>query len=180
MTKAARDLVLEHFAWIDGHADVWAIFRDAEALNAVVKALVDPFREAGVTAVCGVESRGFLLGAAAAVELGVGFVPVRKGDGLFPGEKVERRAAPDYRHQQHRLRLQRSALKAGDRVLLVDDWIETGNQATAVRDMVAECGSSWAGCSVVVDQLGEERRQTVGPVQALLAFSDLPSYRVEE
>ncbi|MEV8321520.1 phosphoribosyltransferase family protein [Streptomyces sp. NPDC059900] len=177
MTKTARDLALEHFAWIDGHADVWAIFRDAETLNAVVKALVEPFREAGITAVCGVESRGFLLGAAAAVELGVGFVPVRKGDGLFPGEKVECRAAPDYRQQRHQLRLQRSALTRGDRVLLVDDWIETGSQAAAVRDMVAECGSSWAGCSVVVDQLSEEPRVAVGPVQALLAFTDLPLYR---
>ncbi|UJV38909.1 hypothetical protein CVT30_02625 [Streptomyces sp. AMCC400023] len=65
-------------------------------------------------------------------------------------------------------------------MLLVDDWIETGNQAAAVRDMVAECGSSWAGSSVIVDQLSDERRQVVGPVQALLAFSDLPIYRGDE
>ncbi|MET9914184.1 phosphoribosyltransferase family protein [Streptomyces sp. NPDC006476] len=180
MTKAARDLALEHFAWIDGHADVWAIFRDASALDAIVRALVEPFKDAGITAVCGVESRGFLLGAAAAVELGVGFVPVRKGDGLFPGEKVERLTAADYRRQQHRLRIQRSALNPDDRVLLVDDWIETGTQAAAVRAMVTECGSSWIGCSVIVDQLGKERRKVVGPVQALLAFGDLPPYQVDE
>ncbi|MGW5663500.1 phosphoribosyltransferase [Streptomyces sp. NPDC003758] len=155
------------------------LFRDATALNAVVKALVEPFKDGGTTAVCGVESRGFLLGAAA-VELGVGFIPVRKGEGLFPGEKVERRAAPDYRQQRHCLRLQRSALTPDDKVLLVDDWIETGNQAAAVRAMVSECGSGWAGCSVIIDQLSEERRQAVGPVQALLAFSDLPLYQVEE
>lgn len=176
MTKAARDLALEHFAWIGGHADVWAVFRDAEALNAVVTALVEPFRDAGITAVCGVESRGFLLGAAAAVGLGVGFVPVRKGEGLLPGETVERRTEPDYRRQRHRLRLQRSALCPDDKVLLVDDWVETGSQAAAVRDAVEECGSGWAGCSVIVDQLSEERRQVIGPVQALLAFSDLPAY----
>ncbi|MFF5303548.1 hypothetical protein ACFY5F_29755 [Streptomyces sp. NPDC013161] len=65
-------------------------------------------------------------------------------------------------------------------MLLVDDWIETGNQAAAVRDMVSACGSSWAGCSVLVDQLSEERRQVAGQVQALLAFSDLPVYRGDE
>ncbi|MCT9076370.1 phosphoribosyltransferase family protein [Streptomyces fulvoviolaceus] len=174
MTMTARDLVLEHFSWVGGHADVWAVFRDAEALAAVVEALVEPFRDAGVTAVCGVESRGFLLGAAAAVELGVGFVPVRKGEGLFPGKKAEREAPPDYRGLRHRLRIQRSSVRAGDRVLLVDDWIETGQQAAAVRDMVAECGGEWAGCSVIVDQLPAERRDAVGPVRALLAFTDLP------
>ncbi|MEU5951468.1 phosphoribosyltransferase family protein [Streptomyces sp. NPDC047525] len=180
MTSTARDLALEHFAWIDGHADVWAIFRDAKALRTVVSALVEPFRDAQVTAVCGVESRGFLLGGAAAIELGVGFVPVRKGDGLFPGEKVERQAAPDYRRQQHRLRLQRSSLGPGDLVLLVDDWIETGSQAASVKLMVAECGSDWVGCSVVVDQLGEERREELGLVRSLLSFTELPAYRADQ
>src|SRR5947209_15949611 len=97
MVTTARGLALEHFQWINGHADGWAIFRDAKALAAVVRGLVDPFRDEQVTAICGIESRGFLLGAAAAVELGVGFVPVRKGDGLFPGDKVTRLTAPDYR-----------------------------------------------------------------------------------
>lgn len=175
MTSTARDLALKHFAWIDGHADVWAIFRDAKTLRAVVTALVEPFRDAQITAVCGVESRGFLLGGAAAVELGVGFVPVRKGDGLFPGEKVERRTAPDYRRRQHRLRLQRHSLGQADRVLLVDDWIETGSQAAAVKAMVLACGSEWAGCTVLVDQLAGELRDEVGPVSALLSSTDLPA-----
>jgi adenine phosphoribosyltransferase len=152
MTDAA-DLVRARFRWIDGHADVWALFRDPRALTAMVAALADPYRSLGVTAVCGVESRGFLLGGAAAVELGAGFVAVRKG-GLLPGDKISREAAPDYRGQRHLLRLQRAALRPDDRVLFVDDWIETGSQATAVRAMVEECGATWLGCSVIVDQLG--------------------------
>jgi adenine phosphoribosyltransferase len=74
MGVLARDVVLGRFAWIGGHADVWAVFRDAEALRTVVAALAEPFRAEGITAVCGIESRGFLLGGAVAVELGVGFV----------------------------------------------------------------------------------------------------------
>ncbi|MEY9877935.1 adenine phosphoribosyltransferase [Streptacidiphilus sp. MAP12-33] len=176
MVTTARGLVLDHFQWINGHADVWAIFRDPEALAAVVRGLVEPFRDEQITAICGIESRGFLLGAAAAVELGVGFVPVRKGDGLFPGAKVTRRTDPDYRSLRHTLRLQRPSLGPGDRVLLVDDWIETGSQALAVKAMIEECRASWAGCSVIVDQLGEKTKHHLGTVSALLPARELPPY----
>jgi adenine phosphoribosyltransferase len=174
MPTTARDLTLEHFRWVGGHADVWAIFRDAEALAAVVAGLVEPFRDEGITAVCGIESRGFLLGGAAAVELGVGFVPVRKGEGLFPGDKAVRQSDPDYRQLRHTLRLQRSALHPGDRALLVDDWIETGNQATAVRSMAEECGATWVGCSVIVDQLSDPLTNALGTVRGLLDAQELP------
>jgi adenine phosphoribosyltransferase len=171
-----RTLALRHFRWIGGHADVWSILRDGEALRAVVAGLAEPLR-GRVTAVAGIESRGFLLGGAVAVELGVGFVAVRKGEGLFPGAKAVRRTAPDYRRQEHVLRVQRSALDRGDRVALVDDWIQTGSQAAAVRELVAECGAEWAGCSVIVDELGDARvRGGLGPVRALLAAGDLPEY----
>lgn len=174
MPTTARDLTLEHFRWIGGHADVWAIFRDAKTLAAIVAALVEPFRDERITAVCGIESRGFLLGGAVAVELGVGFVPVRKGEGVFPGDKVARQSSPDYRRLRHTLRLQRSSLGSGDRVLLVDDWIETGSQAAAVRSMVEECGSTWMGCSVIVDQLTDVPKNALGTVRGLLTAQDLP------
>ncbi|WP_035841041.1 phosphoribosyltransferase family protein [Kitasatospora azatica] len=204
----ARKAVLEHFRWDGGHADVWSVFRDGPALAATVRALVEPFRSAGVTAVAGVESRGFLLGAAAAIELGVGFVAVRKAAGLLPGPKLSRDAEPvdcrfvgsssaaggcrlvprqpppfatsqpsrsDYLRPRHTLRLQRSALCERDRVLLVDDWIETGSQAAAVRELVRECGAGWAGCAVIVDQLTGGRRPALGPIHGLLRADQLPA-----
>jgi adenine phosphoribosyltransferase len=171
----ARDLVLERFRWIDGHADVWAIFRDPVTLAAVVQGLVEPFKDEGISAVCGVESRGFLLGGAAAVALGAGFIAVRKADGLFPGDKFVREASPDYRKLRHTLRLQRVAVASGDRVLLVDDWIESGSQAAAVREMVIEGGGDWAGCAVIVDQLDAQAlRAKLGPVRGLLVAKELP------
>ena len=172
--NAAHDLALENFRWVGGHADVWSIFRDAKALSAVVGALAEPYRRGGVDAVCGVESRGFLLGAAVAVELGAGFLPVRKGTGLFPGEKSFGQTAPDYRGLRHTLRIQRSSVSAGDRVLLVDDWIETGNQARTVKGLIEQCGGLWAGCSVLVDQLDEEARESLGPVHSVLTADQLP------
>ncbi|MEG3632860.1 phosphoribosyltransferase family protein [Micromonospora palythoicola] len=174
MSNSTRGALLKHFRWIEGHADVWAIFRDAKALRHVVAGLVDPFRNSDVTAICGIESRGFLLGGAAAVELGVGFIPVRKRDGLFPGDKITAAAERDYRQQSHTLRLQRSSLGSHDRVLLVDDWIETGNQALTARQMVEQCGSSWVGCSVLVDQLHDDRRAALGTVLSLVRADELP------
>jgi adenine phosphoribosyltransferase len=172
----ARQLALEHFRWVSGHADVWSVFRDAKALSAVVAALAEPFKEGGVDAVCGVEARGFLLGAAVAVELGAGFLPVRKGTGLFPGEKTFGQTAPDYRGLRHTLRLQRSAVAEKDRILLVDDWIETGNQALTVRGLVEQCGGTWVGCSVLVDQLCEtSAREALGPIHAVLDAGELPA-----
>jgi len=116
--------------------------------------------------------RGFLLGGAAAVELGVGFVPIRKAGGLFPGAKVTRATAPDYRGVVNTLRLQRSALAPGDRVVLVDDWIQTGSQVRAVHALIAECGAELVGCSVIVDEL--TGRSGIGPVHAIVRATELP------
>ncbi|MBC9712539.1 phosphoribosyltransferase [Streptomyces sp. TRM66268-LWL] len=172
MLSPARALALEHFRWVGGHADVWSVFRDAGALAEVVRGPAAPFRDDGVTAVCGIESRGFLLGAAVAVELGVGFIAVRKGEGIFPGQKVTRRSEPDYRGTRQELRLLRAP---EDRVLLVDDWIETGSQASAVRSMVEECGGRWAGCSVVVDQTSAARRTDL-TVHSIVTAAGLPAW----
>ncbi|HET9170182.1 MAG TPA: phosphoribosyltransferase family protein [Actinospica sp.] len=176
----ARQLVLDHFGWASGHADVWSVFRDAKSLAAVVAALAEPFRTGGVDAVCGVEARGFLLGAAVAVELGAGFLPVRKGTGLLPGEKTFGQTAPDYRGLRHTLRLQRASVAEGDRILLVDDWIETGNQALTVKGLIEQCGGSWVGCAVMVDQLADQDvRIELGPIHAVVAAGELPVPAIE-
>lgn len=96
MQHAGRRALHEHFRWQGGHADVWRVWADAEALAAVVAGLVEPWRGERVTRVVGIESRGFLLGGAAAVSLGVGFVAVRKAGGLLPGPKVTAAAGADY------------------------------------------------------------------------------------
>jgi adenine phosphoribosyltransferase len=169
-----REAVLDRFAWVDGHADIWAIFRDAAALRVVVHALAQPYATDNVTAVCGIESRGFLLGGAVAVQLGTGFVPIRKEKGLFPGAKVSRATAPDYRGHSHILRMQQSAVNPGDRLVLVDDWIETGSQVTAARDMISNCGAQLIGCSVIVDQMTDLLRHEIGRVNAVLRADELP------
>jgi adenine phosphoribosyltransferase len=168
----AREALLRTFGWSGGHADVWAVLRDADALQAVVRGLAAPFRNAAVTRVAGIESRGFLLGGAVAVELGVGFTPVRKAGALLPGEKVRAVTAVDYRNRSTELMIQHSGATRADRVLLVDDWIETGSQACAVQAMIAARGASLVGISVMVNQLPAP--SALGPIAALVNFNDLP------
>jgi adenine phosphoribosyltransferase len=175
MTISAHELLLKRFQWVGGHADMWPLFGDGDAFRAIVRALVAPFDDAGVTRVCGIESRGFLLGGAAALELGVGFAAVRKAAGLFPGEKLVRETAPDYRGIRHSLRIQRAALGPTDRVLFVDDWIETGSQALAVRDLVSTAGAELAGCAVVVDQMRSSSKEMLGRFHALVTSEELPA-----
>jgi adenine phosphoribosyltransferase len=170
----ARAAVLEQFRWIEGHADVWRLFASPPTFSLVIEALVSPWREAEITTVCGIESRGFLLGGAVARELGAGFVAIRKSGGLLPGEKLHATADADYRGEVHTLRAQRELLGPSDRVLLVDDWAEAGSQAMAAKRIIESSGASFLGLSIMVDQLVDDRRAALGRVKALVRHSELP------
>jgi adenine phosphoribosyltransferase len=165
-----RARLLAAFSWVEGHADVWPWFADGDLLGDVSSALAAPY--AGVDAVTAVESRGWLLAGAVAHRLGCGVVPVRKDGGLLAGTYDAIVAAPDYRGTAHRLRMQR-VLAPGARVLLVDDWVETGSQARAVRALVERQGAVWAGVATVVDQADDATRAALAPFTSLLSFADL-------
>jgi adenine phosphoribosyltransferase len=168
-----RPRLLEAFAWVDGHADVWRFFTDAALLRDVAAALADPFRAEGVTKVAGIESRGFIVGTAVALELRAGFVAIRKDAGLFPGAQVERPTSLDYRGNMSMLRVQRRSLRSDDRVLLIDDWFETGSQAKAAKQLIEACGARLLGAAVIVDQLSEDARPLLGRIHALLRADEL-------
>lgn len=150
---------------------MWRLFSDGDLFRRIVAELAEPFPDA--TKVAGLEARGFILGGAVAVELGVGFVAVRKEAGLFPGPKAARRAEANYRGHENLLRLQREALSPGDRVVLVDDWAELGSQALAARALIEDCGATFLGLSLVVDQLEAEARERIGRVHALVSAEEL-------
>jgi len=174
LTETAQQAYLERFSWVDGHADTWSPLRDADTLAVVVTALGALVHESGATLVVGIEARGFLLGPAVARAASLGFVAVRKGDGLFAGASLEMVSAPDYRGIQQRLRLRSGDVREGDFVVLVDDWIETGSQAEAARSLVERAGGHWAGCVVIIDEADDRVRKRVGPVRALASGDLLP------
>jgi adenine phosphoribosyltransferase len=169
-----RDELLARFRWIDGHADILGLLADAGFLRNAVEALAAPFADRGVTKVASVEARGFVLGSAVAVRLGAGFVAIRKPGAVFPGAKAKRLTGPDWRGQTHELQVQRAALGANDVVLVVDDWAEVGSQAFGSRRLIEECGASYAGLSLLVDELPADRREALAPVHAVVTGDDLP------
>jgi adenine phosphoribosyltransferase len=169
-----RSELLDRFRWVDGHADIWRLFDEGDLFARISSALADPFRGEAITKVAGIEARGFILGSAVALELRAGFVAIRKGDGLFPGEKLSRLTPPDYRGVETRLRLQRDSLSAGDRVLLVDDWFETGSQALTAAALIEDAGAELTGASVIVDQLPAGTGERLGRYCSLVSQSALP------
>ena len=128
--------------------DITPLVKDPPALRLAVQELIQPFRQSGLTAVAGMEARGFIFGSLAAWELGVGFVPLRK-PGKLPYEV--QRVSYDLEYGSATLEMHVDALRAGDRVLLVDDLIATGGTAAASCRLIEQTGASVTGCAFVVE-----------------------------
>jgi adenine phosphoribosyltransferase len=85
-------------------------------------------------------------------ELKAGVVPIRKRGAIFAGPKYSRTTTPDYRGRSTELLLQREVLTEADRVLIVDDWLETGSQMLTAAALVEEANALLVGVAVIVDQ----------------------------
>lgn len=169
--ERARRLVLERFRWTHGHADFADVFADAETLRALGPALAALCPD--VDRVVAIEARAFVLAGLVARELGTGVVLARKEGSVHPGAETEVADTPDWRARHVALRISRRAIAAGDRLVLVDDWIETGSQATTAKRLVKRLGGDLVGVAVLVDQTTDEVRDRLR-VSALLAAGDLP------
>jgi adenine phosphoribosyltransferase len=106
-----------------------------------------------------------------ALELDAGFVAIRKPGAIHAGPKAQLEGPPDWRGHVTRLQLQRHVIDAGERVLVVDDWAETGSKALVSRDLIEACGGRYVGLSLLVDQLSPETRHALEPV-ARVAFAE--------
>lgn len=180
-SPSLRDELRAAFSWLgdkgdrNGYADVTGWWRDPAVLRQLGPALAEPFRAARPTLVLGPESRGVLLGALVATELGVGLVEVRKGSERMADSDawLEATTPPDYRDRHLSMAIRRRLVSPGDRVLVVDDWIDTGGQVLGVRELVQLAGASWLGVSVIVDALDEPRLRRELGVRALLHHREL-------
>jgi adenine phosphoribosyltransferase len=117
--------------------DVTTLLREPEGFRAAIDQVVAPFNDRGITLVVGIESRGFILGAAVADRIGAGFVPVRKL-GKLPSVRV--RATYDLEYGTDSLEMHQDAIERGQRVLIVDDLLATGGTARATVDLVKQIG----------------------------------------
>lgn len=127
--------------------DFTPLLADHAAFSAVVDDTVARFR-GQVDVVVGVEARGFMIGAATAYAMGVGFVPVRK-QGKLPGPSESATYTLEYGHAT--IEIHRDAFPAGSRVLVMDDVLATGGTAAAACDLVERLGGSVVAVDVVAE-----------------------------
>ncbi len=128
--------------------DITPLIRDPEALRGVVRRMADLFREQCVDLVVGIESRGFIFGPAVAMELGVGFVPLRK-PGKLPAETVKETYELEYGTDA--VEIHADAVEPGQKVLLLDDLLATGGTMAASCRLIERLGGEVAGVVFLVE-----------------------------
>ncbi|WP_291982999.1 adenine phosphoribosyltransferase [Luteitalea sp.] len=151
--------------------DITTLLRDPEGLRLALDALAAPYAAADVDLVVGMESRGFIFGAALADRLGAGFVPVRK-PGKLPSASV--RASYDLEYGSDALEIHADAIVPGQRVLIVDDLLATGGTAQATIELVSGLGARIVACAFLVELTFLQGRARLGttPVHAVLPYDD--------
>ena len=128
--------------------DVTTLLKDPEGLRQSIDLMVDPYVDAGIDKVVGIESRGFILAPTIAIRLGAGFVPVRK-PGKLPAKALE--VSYDLEYGQDRIEVHEDAIEAGERVLIVDDLMATGGTAAAAVELVRRLEGNLVGAAFLVE-----------------------------
>lgn len=128
--------------------DITPLLADHNGLQVAVGALVEHYREAEVTLVAGIESRGFIFAAPIALRLGAGFVPIRK-PGKLPYDVIREEYELEYGTDA--LEIHRDAVGQGDRVVIIDDVLATGGTAVTAARLVEHLGASVVGVGVMVE-----------------------------
>lgn len=128
--------------------DITPLLADPESYRSVIDSMVEHYRGRGVSKVCGIEARGFILAAPVAHGLEVGFVPIRK-HGKLP--YLSEAASYTLEYSEEVLEIHADALQPADRVLIVDDVLATGGTARAAADLAERLGAAVVGVAVLIE-----------------------------
>jgi len=144
--------------------DITPVLADAALLRQAVEAMAAPFRGQGVQLVVGAEARGFIFGPAVALELGAGFVPVRK-PGKLPRETQQ--ATYELEYGTDTLEMHCDAIAPGTRVLLVDDLLATGGTMEACCTLADAAEAVVVGCAFLIELAFLGGRERLAPRQVV-------------
>ncbi|MBI5822331.1 MAG: adenine phosphoribosyltransferase [Verrucomicrobia bacterium] len=128
--------------------DITPMLQQPKLFRAAVDLFVDRHSKQKPDAIIGIDARGFIFAGAVAYQLGVGFVPVRK-KGKLPYKTVEETYELEYGRET--LSMHIDAVKAGDRVVIVDDVLATGGTAAAAAKLVEQLGAKVAECDFLIE-----------------------------
>jgi adenine phosphoribosyltransferase len=149
--------------------DITPVLADARLFNGAIAALVKPFKPGSVDAVVGIDARGFIFAAAAAVQLKAGFIPIRK-KGKLPYRTHEQEYALEYGSAT--VAVHTDALKPGERVILIDDLLATGGTAAAAAALIKKLGAEILEFSFLIElSFLKGREKLVGvPVRSVVVY----------
>jgi adenine phosphoribosyltransferase len=149
--------------------DITPLLLDPQGLASTVERLAAPYLETSITAVAGMESRGFLFGVPVAQVLGVGFIPIRK-PGKLPADTITQTYSLEYGTDS--LEMHADAVKSGDRILLVDDLLATGGTAKAAADLIRQLKGEVVGAAFAIElSFLNGRDKLLGvPVHTLISY----------
>ncbi|MCS6983931.1 MAG: adenine phosphoribosyltransferase [Leptospiraceae bacterium] len=149
--------------------DITPLLQDARGFRMAIDWFSLTVNAAGeVDLVAGIESRGFILGAALAARLGVGFIPLRK-QGKLPAKKA--RVSYQLEYGNDALEMHVDAVRSGDRVALVDDLLATGGTAEAACQLLQQCGAEIVAVSFLIELDFLQGRKNIKSVKSEKIFS---------
>jgi adenine phosphoribosyltransferase len=128
--------------------DITPVLKHPQALKEVVDLMTEHARQLKPDVIAGIESRGFVFGLPIAINLGLGFVPVRKL-GKLPGEKISEEYALEY--GTNTVEMHTDAVEPGQRVVVVDDLLATGGTASAAARLIERLGGTVAGFVFLIE-----------------------------
>ena len=149
--------------------DITPVLADARLFAGSIDLLTEKFQPGSVDAVVGIDARGFIFAAAAAVKLQAGFVPVRK-KGKLPYKTIEQDYALEYGHAT--VAMHTDALKPGARVVLIDDLLATGGTSAAAVELMKKLGVQILEITFLIELKflnGRERLKGL-PVRSVVVF----------
>jgi adenine phosphoribosyltransferase len=149
--------------------DITTLLQDGKGFGLALDLMTAPHQQHRIDVVVGIESRGFIFGAAVADRLKSGFVPVRK-PGKLPSKTRQASYALEY--GADRLEMHEDAVTGGQRVLVVDDLLATGGTASATVGLIRALGGHVVGVQFLIELLALKGRQRLGgeQVNAVLAY----------
>ncbi len=149
--------------------DITPVLADARLFSASIDLLTQNYRPGMIDAVVGIDARGFIFAAAAAMKLQAGFVPIRK-KGKLPYQTHEQ--TYDLEYGTSTVAVHIDALKPGSRVLLIDDLLATGGTAAAAAALVKKLGGKILEISFLIELsfLGGRRRLADYPVRSIVVY----------
>ncbi len=149
--------------------DITPLLGDPGALSEAAEKLAEPFADADIDVVVGIESRGFIFGAMVAQRLGAGFVPVRK-PGKLPGETIS--ASYELEYGTDSIEMHRNAIAPGKKVLMVDDLLATGGTMAAACKLAESLGGKIVGIAFVVELCFLKGRDKLAgyPIHCLIKY----------